>query len=295
MQMLFDPALAQAEYGLLDIPRETDPHAKFHFKGNSYSARGYLIIQAPPTLAATFGGQVLPTTRELDLFSTCEALDHRFRALTEDRMAQNAMTVGDRVKGIAGTLQGLTGIVQDESEDTVTVHISSIDILENVMRFEVRKEFIVGDRVVVSKEGHRDEHGWIVEIDCNKVVVLDLHHNVEVSTKLYACIFLVTYLEIQITCSSQQLSFDDEIHHLVDLRHLSPFSFEDRCAMRENPNQRFIGKSVMVVGAHQRKGVTGTIKDVTLDSYAFVAINVFNCSGQEKIPFHFLRLMYEYN
>jgi len=51
----------------------------------------------------------------------------------------------------------------------------------------------------------------------------------------------------------------------------------------------------MIVGAHQRKGVTGTIKDVTLDNHALVAINVFNCPVQEKIPFSFLQLMYEYN
>jgi len=48
-------------------------------------------------------------------------------------MVQNAIIVGDQVKGIAGTLQGLTGIVQDGSEDTIVVHIPSLDIIETVM------------------------------------------------------------------------------------------------------------------------------------------------------------------
>jgi len=183
MQMLFNLDLAQAEYGVSCIPQETDPHVKFNFKGNDYSARGFLIIRAPPTLAAAFGGQVLPTMQELNLFSTCEALNCSFRALTEDRMAQNAMIVGDRVKGIAGTLQGLTGIVQAVSEDTVTIHISCLGIFESIMRFEVRKEFRVGDRVIVSKAGHTDQRGWIVGIQGGEVIVLDLQHSVEVSTK----------------------------------------------------------------------------------------------------------------
>jgi len=60
--------------------------------------------------------------------------------------------------------------------------------------------------------------------------------------------------------------------------------------MGDNPNQKFIGKSVMIIGAHWQKGVTGTVKDVTLDNQAFISLNIFNSVTLEKIPFSSLRL-----
>ena len=64
--------------------------------------------------------------------------------------------------------------------------------------------------------------------------------------------------------------------------------------MSENPNHKFIGKTVMVIGAHNHKGITGKIKDVTLDNYAFVELDIFNCPLPEKFTFTVLRLVYVY-
>ena len=64
--------------------------------------------------------------------------------------------------------------------------------------------------------------------------------------------------------------------------------------MSENPNHKFIGKTVMVIGANNRKGITGKIKEVTLDNHAFVELDIFNCPLPEKFPFTSLRLVYVY-
>jgi len=186
MQMLLDPGLAITEYGPESVSYDIGHKDRFCFLGRDYSRRGFLVMRGPRTMAVSFQEQVLPTTRELDQFTSCEAMDDYFCASTKDRMAQNDIVAGDRVKGIAGTLQGLTGIVQDVSEDTATIHIPCLDLLETVMRFEVRKRFLVGDKVVVSDTAEQaGRYGWIVSIQEKSVVVLDHHQFSEVSSTVY--------------------------------------------------------------------------------------------------------------
>jgi len=61
--------------------------------------------------------------------------------------------------------------------------------------------------------------------------------------------------------------------------------------MSDNPNARFIGKPVMVVGAHHFKGVKGTIRDVTIDGHAFVSLDLFNHPLREKFKLNELKLV----
>jgi len=60
--------------------------------------------------------------------------------------------------------------------------------------------------------------------------------------------------------------------------------------MRDDPNAKFIGKQVMVVGAHHYKGMKGTIKDISLDGWASVLLDLFNHPRTERFKLCELRL-----
>jgi len=165
---------------------------KIWSRGSLYSRDGFLILHGPPTLAPSFGGQVLPTPHEFGFFTFCEALEPSFRRQTKERMAQNTIVIGDRVKCI-GELQGLTGFVQDVSEDTVTVHLPSMDLMETVMRYEVRKEFRIGDQVLISTEDDgEDKSGWIIAVNGSTISVFDPKDHVEV--RIMECLILYIHI-----------------------------------------------------------------------------------------------------
>ena len=182
MQMMFNAALAVAEFGEDSVTFFTGPIIKFGFREDRYSGEGFLVIRGPPTFAASFGGQALPTAQEFDLFNSCEGLTAKMQRETKLRIAQNDIIIGDRVKCI-GELQGLTGLVQDVSDDTVTIHLPSMNLIETVMRYEVRKEFRIGDQVLITVGTQQDKLGWIVAVEDPTIVVFDPKDDVEVSFK----------------------------------------------------------------------------------------------------------------
>ena len=63
-----------------------------------------------------------------------------------------------------------------------------------------------------------------------------------------------------------------------------------REGMRDNPNAKYHGKEVMVVGGHRLKGIRGTIRDTTTAGEAIVEVHVFN-QPREKIPLAKLRIL----
>lgn len=133
MQMLFDADFAAAEYGSASVAHKNKEHIRYHFCRNDYSGKGFLVLCGPSNLAASFGGQILPSTREIELFAKCEAMEYTFQLTTQSRIACETLQRGDRVKGIGRTLQGITGIVQDLSKEKVTIHLPSLDILETIL------------------------------------------------------------------------------------------------------------------------------------------------------------------
>ncbi|KAF9544210.1 hypothetical protein CPC08DRAFT_600334, partial [Agrocybe pediades] len=174
----------------------------------------------------------------------------------------------DRVKCIGGQLSGLTGIVQQLSEDTVDISLPSLGSAQTVRRNETRKHFVIGDRVRVNK-GTKEtsvDGCWVVELKGAEVTVFDKRGRQFVSCNCYMYAF--TDLFIQIT---------------------SPWHLEG--FMKHDPNAKMIGQRVMVTGLHHRKGISGTIRDTTRDGHALVELEVFNGLRPERIPFENLHYM----
>ncbi|KAF4621558.1 hypothetical protein D9613_012993 [Agrocybe pediades] len=175
---------------------------------------------------------------------------------------------------IAGELQNLIGMVLECEEDSLNVHFESLDIDYSVMRYEVRKYFRVGDRVIIDDAGAGERKGWIIGCEETSVCVFDPKTKEE------------------LPYSWHQLRFDDTIdsYRLRNLSRSSSFQLQERHAMRENPNRRFEKKAVLVTGDHY-KGIRGIITDTTIDGYAFVSLALFNHPRKEKIKLSDLQLI----
>jgi len=87
--------------------------------------------------------------------------------------------------------------------------------------------------------------------------------------------------------------FEDEKCVLRPLEHstCTDISEEDKRSIRHNPNQIFVGKKVMVIGAHDLKGSTGVIKDTTPEGHAFLQMDIFNRPRLEKFSLQELCFM----
>ncbi|KAF9553843.1 hypothetical protein CPC08DRAFT_727605 [Agrocybe pediades] len=257
------PALFIALHAEGCMPTVRHGRAMWSFQGLFFTPSGFLIVRGPSRMVISFGGQVLPTPPELDVFSSCEVLTEDFLLQTKQLVAQSSIATGDRVACIGGALQGLIGRVIECREHDIDIYFESLDIQESVLRCEVRKHFRVGDRVVITMApGTAQEHtrkGWVIQCLQNTVEVFD-------------------------RTTQEEVRFDKEaVHHrLPDLSRTSSFDSR-RFEMRHNPNHKFINKLVMVVGRHHSKGATGIIRDTTVDGYAFVALNIFNRLQNEKI------------
>ncbi len=67
--------------------------------------------------------------------------------MTEDKIAQARMTIGDRVKVVSGAYLGLIGEVKEITEIEVAVYLHSQGIVENMLKDTLRTEFEIADQV----------------------------------------------------------------------------------------------------------------------------------------------------
>lgn len=62
--------------------------------------------------------------------------------------------------------------------------------------------------------------------------------------------------------------------------------------MCHDPNVKFIGKTVLIVGRNQLKGSKGVIKSTSADGEVFVQLHIFNRPQLEKLKLESLQLQY---
>ncbi|KDR66612.1 hypothetical protein GALMADRAFT_1147853 [Galerina marginata CBS 339.88] len=142
---------------------------------------------------------------------------------------------------------------------------------------DLRKDFRAGDQVMVTSGDQKGMKGWVVEVLENRAVVFDLD-------KLQQVEVLFLHLEFYEEWDS------------VCLRSLSDVSKpknEDDRKMKHDPNRKFIGKEVMIVGANHFKACRGVIRDTTWEGEASVELALFNHPRQEKFHLSHLRLVRE--
>ncbi|KAF9567038.1 hypothetical protein CPC08DRAFT_814553 [Agrocybe pediades] len=260
-------------------------------KGAEYSDDGFLIVLASPKIAVSWSGQVLPTKHEYLDFKGSTTLTGQLRKETERRLEQNTQVeVGHRVKFVTGSFYGLTGIVLGIASFTLDIAIPSLDISVEVLPYEIRKEIIPGDRLMVISGDHVGTKGWAMGAAGNIVSIF---------VRGDSAVDSVHGSDREIDINFMDVTFYEEFQN-TNLRDLSSSKShltyseiaEEKRQMRKNPNDIFVGKEVMVTGANEYKGITGIIKDTSLDGQASVALNLFSQPKPVYIPLKLLRLQY---
>ena len=177
---LFNKDVVTAVCGEASVKRVKKEIAEFLFRGNLFTAQGFLVISGSSKIAASFQGELTPTAEEFEPFKHCEHLPWYFRAKTRFKITQNAIELGDRVKCIDGELHGMVGVVRDIAEDSFVVDIPALEITHLAMKWEVRKFFMIGDQVLVSSGQNIGRRGWVVQVNEDETTVMDFDREEEV-------------------------------------------------------------------------------------------------------------------
>ncbi|KAJ3517707.1 hypothetical protein NLJ89_g344 [Agrocybe chaxingu] len=177
------------------------------------------------------------------------------------------LEIHDRVRVVRGTFRGLLGSVISLGQSDAEISLPSLDLVETLPACDLRKAFAVGDSVVAISGQHEGMKGWIVKLFFGAATIMNME----------------AYREVPISLDHLQFHEEWEASTLKDLAWCSTLSKEDRRRMKQNPNQVYVGKRVMVVGKHAYKGAAGVVKDTTLRGDAMVELAIFNFNRHERI------------
>ncbi|KAH9475476.1 hypothetical protein JR316_0012587 [Psilocybe cubensis] len=175
---------------------------------------------------------------------------------------------GDRVKITAGEYVGLVGYVRAESDKEMSVYLESQDVTIDIIRHNVRANYLVGDKVRVAQGDNIGMTGVVVEVEGRRVHVVDLVNESEVSVR------------------SELLEFFEEAAQIA----LRPLKRHKGDIGPRDPNNIYNGKSVAVSGLHSEKGYHGIIKHTHPDGHADVELEAKQ-QRLQRFPLHDLIIL----
>lgn len=126
--------------------------------------------------------QAVPTTDDIHLFSQAMPLDEAGEFVKEQvrRLEVERFQIGDNVKVVKGELARAVGFVADLNESTVDL-ITFPDMLRiSLPLTSIRKNFHVGDQVLVHTGPHKNLIGWVISKERDLLMVCNPHSNQEV-------------------------------------------------------------------------------------------------------------------
>lgn len=239
----------------------------FKFQGRTYTEDGFLVVDLDEidTLRHT---PALPTTFELDLFRHSSLVSHELWQETSIALMSSRLKPGDRVKIVAGDYLGMNGMVTEVLDHEVAVEIKDQDVNEHFIFSALRKAFRVGDLVRVVEGESTGVVGWAVEVYNDILTISDVEKETQVRRlrimKPPCCLNL---LSLQVKARSGEVEFyQPPVVAGVPRRRK-----KTRLGPRD-PNSIYIGKHVLVVGAHTFKGYRGIIKQTNFEGQAWVEL-----------------------
>ncbi|KAJ3502642.1 hypothetical protein NLJ89_g8792 [Agrocybe chaxingu] len=254
-------------------PQVLRPHrSSGSTSGFIFSPQGYLILENVDRTSC-YAGPSHPSATELELFHECEVLHPNTYSTTFSLVERHLLQVHDRIKVKQGPFIGLTGRIVSIEDEAAQVFISSQDLLKTIYTRDICKDFQCGDSVFVESGKFKGTTGWIVRVSDYSVSIMNME----------------TYVEIEVSVVLVQFHEEWEAHNLRNLASSARSPSETASAIT-NPNQKYVGKHVQVVGADTFKGSRGVIKDTSFNGYAFVRLDIFNHVQLEKIHLSHLRL-----
>ena len=144
-----------------------------------FSSEGLLLIDLEK-IAVFSSSEPLPTSAELALFRSTSLLSTITAKMTEDKIAQARMTIGDRVKVVSGTYIGLIGEIKGIEDIEVAVYFQSQGIVENILKDTLRTEFEIADQVRIFDGRNQGLVGWVTGTSTDKIHVSNVDAGIEV-------------------------------------------------------------------------------------------------------------------
>ncbi|KAF5378194.1 hypothetical protein D9615_007593 [Tricholomella constricta] len=268
-QALFDHEKVREIFGDKAVQRKNQTYV---FKGNEY-LDGYLWLQTDEYYpeAAT------PTPEELSLFQHSKSISKEFLQRTLEVMGAVSLRLGDRVKVAEGEAQGAFGVVQNIVGNEADVHLSSEDVQLTLPVKNLRKNIRIGDEVIVRAGPHAGVTGWVITSG-DTVLVYDHKTAREVGP------FLPVFINFIV--SSHAIDFFEASFIMRPLS-LDPGQSQartrDNLKVQPDPNLRFVGRHVRVIGSgHGLKDYEGIVKSIEVDNYALVEISA--TMRQQRLP-----------
>lgn len=158
------------------------------YKDECYSRSGYLTLKNL-TPIHYFHREIIPTLEELEDFRACSEIPATIFESYVFKAKSALLVEGDRVKIVAGSLKNLVADVQFVNNSEVQIYIRSHDIHATIQAHHLRKEFQVGDQVIVIGGSHKDMIAWVVEVSLNSLAIID-----HASKTVYLFLFFVHIL-----------------------------------------------------------------------------------------------------
>ncbi len=149
-----------------------------------FSSEGLLLVDMEK-IAIVPLSEPLPTTAELDLFRSTSLLSTTVAEMTQRKLAQSRMAIGDRVKVVSGAYLGLIGEVKGVTENEVAVYLPSQGIAENMIKDALRTEFDVADLVRILDGRHQGLVGCVTRVSSDTLHVSNAEAKTEVDRRYY--------------------------------------------------------------------------------------------------------------
>lgn len=246
---------------------KTGSYGRFTWKGQMFSPEGLLLIDLDKIAIIPLSAP-LPSINELALFQSTSLLSAITSRMTEEKIAQSRMKMGDRVKVIAGTHINLVGEIRAIKEKEVAVYFRSQGITVDIPQEYLRTEFEIGDQVRVLHGRHQGLVGWVTEIS-TELHISNTEAQIEVGgSRRIACEPQIT-IRSQVNVARSHVEFYSQELGIG----LRPLVRHPKWLGEQNPNDVFNSKRVRVIGHHEWKGYKGIIKSTTPDGYAFVQLD----------------------
>jgi transcription elongation factor SPT5 len=152
-QALFDPLAIQQTFGA----RSVEKRNQLLFFKNHFYADGLLHADIP--FAQLSSTTILASSQELDFF-------RRSSYWARVKPFPCHSRVGDRVRVVAGTLQGISGFVVEVKDLTVRFTPNEDhDVVHEVLLTDIRKQFEPGDFVEIIEGLDRGAQGFVIDSD----------------------------------------------------------------------------------------------------------------------------------
>lgn len=219
----------------------------------------------------------IPTREEIQLFSVAALDPVLFIAEQLRRLEHQQLKVGDDIKIVRGELKGVAGFVVAVEGEEIEVLTLLEKLRLSLPRSSVRRALRIGDHVEVHSGDHKDFVGFIASVLGEDLVVINpKFEKQEVSSATY--IETSSHSDSQVHVKSQYVDFVCPKVQLVkkpDLRDRLQVEKGDvlKELRNQNPNARFIGRQVKVIGQSAFKGYEGTIRATAKDNRVVVALS----------------------